>query len=336
MKKRLLLLIIIGAVVFLFLKLFSNSKSSQDQKDTVELMGNPAQFVITYLPQGDDNETTMVRSEVWYYPQQEKSLHFLSGNLISTEDYLPESESEATEQTDLFPSDFDVMMNLDELEVALDEVPQQLYELPGFDEDGFQTFMTSKAVFTIENGYLTYFETVGLGEESDVDVMEENQAAQEMDEILEPENPIPNDDSSGDVTVGLGNRIADSVYDFSIEVPESWVFDTDAHIFASYDMGYLEKGLELPAERFKCDFVPQITSDVVLDNLGEFLSNDSKTKVSKFLVIDILEADYLGFGDGIIYRFETNSNNMYLICFTLYQELEEDLETVLKTYEYEK
>ena len=89
LKKKISLLLIIflalGAIITVIY--FSpEPKLSKAQKETIELFGYPNQFVVTYMPSGDEKSSTLVRSEVWYYIDQELQVMFMGGDIYNVED----------------------------------------------------------------------------------------------------------------------------------------------------------------------------------------------------------------------------------------------------------
>lgn len=135
---------------------------SEDQKEVRDLFGAPAQFRISYLPQGE--EGSFVRTESWYYPDQQKEITFLAGEILSYEDYAPKADMPVT---DLFPENFQAQMELQEVEEYLG-VKAVEFDFPGFFDEDTKTYMSDKAIFTFNGDYLTYFETIGT-----IDVPEE-------------------------------------------------------------------------------------------------------------------------------------------------------------------
>ncbi len=132
----------------------SEAEVSPDQMEIRDFLGMPAQFSISYLPQGEAGE--FVRSETWYFPDSKKEVRFLGGEIFSSQDYAP---VDGMKVTDLVPEQFDVNMTVADINKVLGE-QATLFEVPGVTTDVVKTYVSSKVMFTIENDYLTYITTL--------------------------------------------------------------------------------------------------------------------------------------------------------------------------------
>lgn len=181
-KKFIVILIIIliiagGGYYFLSKKGGSSEKTSEEskpigpfataQEETLNIFGQPGQFAITYLPQeGENGEAALVRSEIWFYPQLQKQMTFLSGYLVKSEDYVPEFSGAS--ESGLEPEDFYYDMAKEDVSSLVgSENFEPVDYLPGFFEEGqFETYLSDKGIFIFEEGKLTYAESFGLGAET--------------------------------------------------------------------------------------------------------------------------------------------------------------------------
>ena len=161
-----LLIIIVGAVLTMF---FLSQKSdsvigylSSDQQNVVDILGYPQQFTISYIHKNIEDESQLIRSEVWYYPTQQKEVSFLAGRLADSKNYTSDSSPTATT---LHPESFTFGQSLDEISSILGtKNVREAKDLPGFESDlDIKVYVSPQAMFLIENGYLTYFQTLGTG-----------------------------------------------------------------------------------------------------------------------------------------------------------------------------
>jgi hypothetical protein len=150
----LLILAGIGAYWYFFASSGPATGLSDDQAEVRDLFGAPAQFSISYQPQGEAGG--YVRSEVWRYPELKKEVTFLAGRIFSTEDYEPQAGLVPTE---LRPEQFDLTSSVDDINTALNE-DAVLLEVPGLTGDATQTYASDQALFILDGGSVTYFETV--------------------------------------------------------------------------------------------------------------------------------------------------------------------------------
>lgn len=310
MKKKILLFGFIlaalsGLGIFLF---FSGSVMSDAQKETVALLGNPDQFVITYLPRGSEDEMEMVRSEVWYYATLGKRISFLAGELVVAEDYRSELPGEPTV---LVPWDFDVLTDFEEIEKSLGAVAVvPIADLPVFAGEDVQTYLSPGAIFIFEQGYLTYFQTVVEGELTQ----------------LPTEAPTPT------VPLAPSKRITNSVYGFTIDLPADWFLGEEDIVLSSYDTDFMAKQLPLPETRVKCDFVLPF-GEVEIEQRGVLIENESLA-ISRCQITGS-EGDGPGFGAGLVYQIQSSDKDeLWLVCFMADEPQLSQLEGSLGTFAY--
>ncbi|MFC1678461.1 hypothetical protein ACFLZ9_01845 [Patescibacteria group bacterium] len=172
-KLTILILAIIGGYyLYFYYSGFANPLSSA-QTEIRSIYGQPEQFMVTYLPRGTKEDPQIVRSEVWFYPKQEKKVSFIGGEVLDISDFIPEEE---ILPTTLRPEEFDIFMTYEEVAQKIGELNIERFDIPGFFEEGVETFASDKAMFIIEEGeYLTYIQTIGVGEltEEDLEIEEE-------------------------------------------------------------------------------------------------------------------------------------------------------------------
>lgn len=156
----LVIILVLGVVLLLTFQIPDYSLS-KEQSETIKALGYPNQFVISYYPQGEDD---VVRTEYWYYPDYSMEITFLDGEIYVVEEYKAEDKVAATP---LRPEDYDLYTTLAEIEVIFGEAPPEPTDfLPGFYEPGeLETYISTHAIFVIEQDYLTYFQTMGVSEE---------------------------------------------------------------------------------------------------------------------------------------------------------------------------
>lgn len=185
LKRISLLVSIIVVAVFVVASLLPEQELSLDQEEIVELFGHPHQFVITYMPSGDEKNPTLARSEVWYYPNKEMQITFVGGDVFNVEDYI--SEDPDISATTLKPEDFEFEMDLEMVsEILGSSEAEPLDFLPGYFEEGeLETYISDKALFIIERDKLSYIQSIGLGTQDfeDTDLFEE--IVEEIDEPVD-------------------------------------------------------------------------------------------------------------------------------------------------------
>jgi hypothetical protein len=134
----------------------SSPSFTYTQVETLETLGYPEQFAITYLEQGEA-ENRLVRQEVWFYPTKGQKLSFLQGELVLAEEMEVQPDYP---KTFLTPDMFDIYSDLDDIKKWVGDINLAQVELPVFNDEGVETFMSGEAVFVFEQGYLTYVETI--------------------------------------------------------------------------------------------------------------------------------------------------------------------------------
>lgn len=173
-------------------------KLSKPQKDIINVFGYPHQFMITYLPGGSDEGPTLIRTEIWYYPDYKMQVTFMAGYVYNVKD-LPADEFDGIEPTKLKSENYEFEMGYDAVKHYLQtENIEKLDALPGFFEEGvYETYISDKALFVIERGYLSYFQTIGVGERvtddlGNLDMTDQNNINEDETDFLEGSEPQDN------------------------------------------------------------------------------------------------------------------------------------------------
>jgi hypothetical protein len=305
-------LVIIAAlliVVFLFISNKSVTLSS-DQKKIRDLWGTPEQFMITYLPRG---EQELVRFEVWYYPKIGNKVSFLAGKLASNDPY----QGDVVTATRLIPEDFDFEQNEEDVKAVLgnSKPVESLDYLPAFYEDsGAKTFYSEESIFIIESDHLTYFQTVGAGDKSAVET-----ELQKLDVTPTPATQTSELKTYTSSDLGL-----------EMNYPVEWFLQNG--VLSSYDTGYLEKGLPLPDQRIKCDFISYSETDVSQENPQTIREGDVVIKMGTAKDNSGLEGP--GLGAGIIFVINDNTHKIALLCYDYAKDLEAKLFQSLNTFKF--
>lgn len=166
-------------LAFVIISFLPEPKFSEVQEDTIDTFGYPNQFVVTYMPAGDENDIYLVRTEVWYYPEYDMQVTFSGGEIFNVEDYTPEDPDVLP--TTLKPEDFVFEMDYSNVSQILNTENIDLIDMPGFYEQGvLETYLSDKALFIIENGSLSYIQTLGLGTK-DIDLNVEDSGVEDSD-----------------------------------------------------------------------------------------------------------------------------------------------------------
>ena len=158
---RLILLVaIIFGVGYVYFNYFDSGEIlTEAQQEIISTLGQPEQFVLTYLPKGSDEGSEFIRHEVWLYPSAKRKVIFLGGQVVNTEE-LEIKDDAVYQPTQLKPEDFDSYTSLSSVEKQVGKINLAPLELPGFFGDGVETYASAYAMFIFEDGYLTYMETL--------------------------------------------------------------------------------------------------------------------------------------------------------------------------------
>lgn len=309
-----ILILFLAVIIYTANKSFSHL--SPDQQKVKDLFGSPSQFVISYLNRGqEDNQ--LIRNDIWLYPKIGKRISFLAGNLAYSQDYDP---TEIISDTTLNPSDFYFEQNLSNLEAILGKENIEPADLPPFFEEDIQTYYSQQAIFVIENNHLTYFQTVGEGKKDDLIAWEK-----EQDKLETSSNNYP------DSTLPAWKNYTNSDLGFSIHYPSDWFLSYG--VLSNYDTDYLEKGLDLPELRVKCDFYPYNPEDLIFSQLTELVN--SPINISKGSSTSFENQDGPGLGDNVMYLFKsTDHPPIGLLCFSYSQELDSKVLEIIKTFSF--
>ena len=311
------ILLLVGYYLFL-----DSTSLSKDQKNTIDIFGYPSQFLITYLPRGEADNPELVRSETWFYPSQNTSISFLAGNLLSEEEYIPNG---SVSTTPLHPEDFDFFMDFKDMESIFgSENILPIDFLPVFYEEGdTATYVTDLALFIIENDSLTYFQT--LGNEGDSIIVEEGMP-------LESDNKQVEDDKE---TIDNRKTYKNSMLGITMKFPSEWYLLDEDIVLSTYDTGYMEKGLDLPNERLKCDFNKYNEDMLSIEDEKKIIDGD--VKVYKGIAVDNSGEDGPGMGDGVMFLFEKEDlDSVALVCFSYSGNFENELFKSFETLRFEE
>ncbi len=137
---------------------------TKDQKKIIDTFGRPKQFILAYLPIGGDDGFGLSRTEVWYYPSHKKKITFAAGEILSVR--AMEDPGEGVSYSDARIEDFDFSMDYEEVIKALESKKVEPIEFANdiFKEDEVESYLADKVTFTIEQGRLTYMQTLGVKE----------------------------------------------------------------------------------------------------------------------------------------------------------------------------
>lgn len=180
----LLILVVVGVLALFY---FTPEETlSPDQQEVIQMFGPPNQFTLTYLPRGEKGNE-LVRTEIWYYPSHDMQVLFLAGDVFSVD---PIEENINPLPTSLNPEDYEFFMNYEDVSKTLGTMNiEKIDFLPGMFDEEIQTYMSDKALFTIESDYLTYFQTIGINQDTINDKSEEtNKDKQATDEKIDKKN----------------------------------------------------------------------------------------------------------------------------------------------------
>ena len=135
---------------------------TKDQKKIIDTFGRPKQFILAYTPIGGDDGLGLSRTEIWYYPLHHKKITFAAGEILSVR--AMENPKEDVSYSDAHIEDFDFSMDYKEVIEALGIEKAEPIEFAGdiFEEDEVESYLGEKVTFTIEQGHLTYMQTLGV------------------------------------------------------------------------------------------------------------------------------------------------------------------------------
>jgi hypothetical protein len=140
---------------------------SQAQQEIVDAFGQPSEFGLTYLFDSETEYNYLVRTEIWFYPEHQKKITFVAGEIYSVDDIPPVGE-EVT-YSDLKPEDFDCFMNYEQVVDRIGGNIEPLDFVPeSFSEYGVESYLGDKVIFVIADDQLAYLQTLGVVEDLDV------------------------------------------------------------------------------------------------------------------------------------------------------------------------
>jgi hypothetical protein len=304
MRTRKKILILLAFILFLglsyFYFYFSYTSLSQAQQHAVSLFGDPAQFIITHLPQDGEEGPQLARYEVWYYSSANNKLEFLAGKLLSSS---PLEGAEDFPQTTLKPEDFDFYIGYEDLIDIFGIDNLELLDLPPFSSDEIKTYVNEEALFVLEHDQLTFMQTLAIDENDPIETEE-----QEIE------------------TVDQDYKIySSSDFGFEISYPKDWFLEFG--ILTNYPTTYLEDGGTLPEKILKCDFINYSQSELELENIE--ILQEQPVSISTAQAVE--PEDMLGYGDNMIFLFE---DKLALICFFYDESFQNDLTTMFNTFKF--
>lgn len=288
-------------------------------------MGYPSQFVITYVPRGDADNPQLVRKETWFYPDLETKIGFLGGKFIYEDTYI---EQVTLGKTPLKPQDFDYFLTYKDLEkmFGIENIVPVDFMPVFYEEEERATYLTDLAFFIIENNQLTYFQTISASQE-------------QLLEIPDTDTPpqIQNNEN-GETSLNTENEWethTDTVLQMKIKYPSSWFIENNSNVLSSYDTGYLEKGLELPEKRLKCDFFVYKGSGIEIGDPIQIINK--KVSVYEGKALETHHDGGPGLGDSHLFVFkEDEEDTIALICYSYHESFYATLLQMLETFEYMK
>ncbi len=137
---------------------------TKDQKKIIDTFGRPKQFILAYMPIGGEDGFGLSRTETWYYPRHKKKIAFAAGDILSVR--AMEDPGENVSYSDAHIEDFDFSMDYKDVIEALGVEKAEPIEFANdvFQEDEVESYLADKVTFTIEQGHLTYLQTLGAKE----------------------------------------------------------------------------------------------------------------------------------------------------------------------------
>ena len=134
---------------------------TKDQKKIIDTFGRPKQFILAYMPIGGDDGFGLSRTEVWYYPLHKKKITFAAGEILSVR--AMESPGKNVSYSAAHIEDFNFSMDYEAVikALGLEKAEQIDFANSIFKEAGVESYLGDKATFTIEQGHLTYLQTLG-------------------------------------------------------------------------------------------------------------------------------------------------------------------------------
>jgi hypothetical protein len=145
--------------------IFSKNDNPSAQETTLNTLGYPAHFMIEYLPRETDTGASYIRHEIWYYPDVNKKIVFLAGD-IAYVDILDPKQVPST-PTPLQPENFVYGQTIEEVSTLLGEEAREIELIEGLsNDDGIQTVLSLSAVAAFEDGVLTYIQTLNPPEDT--------------------------------------------------------------------------------------------------------------------------------------------------------------------------
>jgi hypothetical protein len=135
--------------------------STSSQQTILDLFGLPALFNISYIPDDEIDPEYLIRTEIWFYPEHQKKITFVAGEIYSSEDFVPDPGNVVYPQ--LNPEDFHSYLNYDQVVKRLGNVEVEPADFLSeeFTEIGINTYLSENAFFMLADDQLIYLETFG-------------------------------------------------------------------------------------------------------------------------------------------------------------------------------
>ena len=135
---------------------------TKDQKKIIDTFGRPKQFILAYMPIGGEDGFGLSRAETWYYPRHKKKIAFAAGDILSVR--AMEDPGENVSYSEAHIENFDFSMDYKDVIEALGVEKAEPIEFANdvFQKDEVESYLADKVTFTIEQGHLTYLQTLGV------------------------------------------------------------------------------------------------------------------------------------------------------------------------------
>jgi hypothetical protein len=132
---------------------------STAQQEIIDAFGYPEQFSVSYLLDSQTEFNAMVRSEIWMYPQHQKKVTFVGGEIYATDD-LPPLANPGSSCSKLKPQDVDYFTTADQIEKKVGGTVAKTDFLPEmFEQNKVESYLGRNVMFVIANGHLVHLQT---------------------------------------------------------------------------------------------------------------------------------------------------------------------------------
>jgi len=132
---------------------------SSAQQEIIDAFGYPEQFSVSYILDSAAEFNAMVRSEIWMYPEHQKQVTFVGGEIYATDD-LPPLENTGSSCSKLKPQDVDYFTTPGQIAeknggtVAKTDFMPELFE-----ENNVESYLGKNVMFVIADGHLVHLQT---------------------------------------------------------------------------------------------------------------------------------------------------------------------------------